>query len=224
MKKISILILSVILMMGVSGCMNNSDIKKTSSNELVDYMNEKYDDEFSFKAPFGGGAGASSKQIIVSSKKYPEYDIWVEYSYDDDSYNDNYTDYRFIDEYEKVLSKDISNLLNCETKVKREIATSGSYTEFANDITFDEYMNTEKQFSDFTAVIMISDSVDKKIIEDKLSLVFNKYASGFYGNIYFVDNNEDLDGFFELDITGMDEHRSVFVKKTSEEATRYEWR
>lgn len=224
MKKISILILGLILMMGVSGCMNNSEIKKTSTNELVNYMNEKYDDEFSFKAPFGGGAGANTKQIIVCSQRYPEYDIWVEHSYDDNSYNDNYTDYRFKDKYEKTLSKDLSNILNCETKVKREIATSGSYTQFANDITFDEYMNTEEQFSDFTAVIMISDSVDKEVIENKLSLVFNKYASGFYGNIYFADDNEDLENFFELDITGMDEHRSVFVKKTSEEATSYDWR
>lgn len=224
MKKISILIISFILMMGVSGCMNNGDIKKTSSNELVEYMNEKYDDKFSFKAPFGGGAGANTKQIIVSSKKYPEYDIWVEYSYEEAVYNDNYIDYKFKEEYEKTLSREMTEVLSCKSDVRREIATSGSYAVFAKDVSFDEYMNTSEQVSNFIAVIKINNSIDKNMIEDKLSSMFNKYASGFYGNIYFIGENEDIEEFFELDISGMDEHQSVFVKKMSEEATSYEWR
>ena len=225
MKRISILFIIIALMIGVSGCMNNSfDVKNTSSNELVDYMNEKYDDKFSYKAPFGGGAGATTKQIIVTSKKYPDYDIWVEYSYSEDQYYDNYTDYKFKEDYEHYLEDEIKETLSCQAIVRREIATSGSYMEFDKSISFKEYMNTKGQVSDFTAVIKNANISDKEKLEQKLSSIFDKHISGFYGNIFFINNNEDLNAFFELDISGMDEHLNVFVQKASEEATSYEWR
>ena len=197
---------------------------KSAYDKMLDYMNEKYDDEFTFKSPFGGGAGADTKQMIVSSKKYPEYDIWVEYSYNNNEFYDNYTDYKFKKEYEKCLSNEIEAVLNCEASVVREIATSGCYATFDKNVSFNEYMNSYEQISDFTAVIKHADISNKSKIEAALSSVFGKYSSGFYGNVYFVEENEELEEFFKLDISSMDEYVNVFIKKTDEGIASYEWR
>lgn len=224
MKKISILILSVILMMGVSGCMNNSENKKISSNELVDYMNEKYDDEFSFKTPFGGGAGVSTKQIIVSSKKYPEYDIWVEYSYEDNSYNDNYIDYKYKTSLEKYLQECFENAFETDADVKCEISTSGSYVIFDADISFEEYLNEVKQKNAFSAVVKNVKTEDKDKTEKQLAEIFNKLKSGFFGTIYFVENNMEVTSFLEKNIYEKNEYPNVRIKKLSEGDIRFEWR
>jgi len=205
----------------------NEDVNvngKSAYDKMINYMNKKYDDKFTFKSSFGGGAGADTKQMIVSSKKYPEYDIWVEYSYTNNEFYDNYIDYKFKKEYEKCLSNEIEAVLNCEASVVREIATSGCYATFDKDVSFNEYMNSYEQISDFTAAIKHVDVSNKSKIESALSSVFEKYSSGFYGNVYFIDEDEELEDFFGLDISSMDEHENVFIKKTDEGITSYEWR
>ena len=224
MKKISILILSVILMMGVSGCMNSSDIKKTSSNELVDYMNEKYDDEFSFKAPFGGGAGANSKQILVSSTKYPEYDIWVEKSMLNSEYNDNYTDYKLKSEVESIFTKQIEEQFNSSAIVIRNIQTSGAYAKYDRSTTIMEYLNTPAQNIGFSAVIADSDYSKHEHVEKKLTQIFEKYNSNVYGSVYFVDNEEDIDDFFKKELTEQQKYPYVKVNKMNSNVVEFDWR
>ena len=225
MKRISILFIIIALMIGVSGCMNNSfDVKNTSSNELVDYMNEKYDDKFSYKAPFGGGAGATTKQILVTSKKYPDYDIWVEYSYENESFNDNYIDYKYKTRLEEYLIERIENTFKTDANVKCEVSTSGSYVVFNADITFDEYLNEINQKNAFSAVVKNVDIDNKKKIEEQLEEIFTENKSGFFGTIYFVEDEVNIESFLEKNVYEKGIYPNVKIKKFDEGAIRFEWR
>ena len=68
-RTIAYLVFSVIIILEVCGCMKQENLR-LFQQEMLDYVNEKYQDEFTFEEPFGGAVGSKEKQMIVSSKKY----------------------------------------------------------------------------------------------------------------------------------------------------------
>ena len=123
------LLLTIILVLGVSGCMSK---KQTISEDIISYMEKKYSDNFTYSSPFGGGAGANSKQVILKSEKYPEYDIWAEYSYDTSEYKDNYVDYKLKTQCESYFKSALEQYFKGTSIVIRNIPTSGCYAEYSN--------------------------------------------------------------------------------------------
>ena len=225
MKRISILFIIIALMIGVSGCMDNSfDDKKTSSNELVDYMNGKYDDTFSYKAPFGGGVGADSKQILVLSEKYPEYDIWVEKSATNSEYNDNYTDYKLKSAVEEIFLHQLEEIFNRKAFVVRNIQTSGSYARYDSKTTASEYLNTPEQNIGFSAVIAGYDFSKREQAEKKIVHVFENYKANIYGSVYFIEKEEDVNTFFNKELTEQQKYPYVKINKMNSDVVEFNWR
>jgi len=197
---------------------------KSAYDKMLNYMNKKYDDEFTFKSPFGGGAGADTKQMIVSSKKYPEYDIWVEYSYEDETFNDNYIDWKYKTMLEEYLKGGLENKLNATVNVKCEVSTSGSYASYNGDVAFEEYLNEEKQKNAFSAVVKNVNIDDKNKLEEQITEIFNEPKSGFFGTIYFVEDNVDFDLFLNKNVYEKAAYPNVKIKKLDDGLTKYEWK
>ena len=165
MKKISILILSVILMMGVSGCMNSGKNEKESlginktktiHEKMVAYMNERYDDTFTFNSPFGGSVGVDSTQITVKSEKYPDEKIWVEYVVEDgeEHYYDNYIDYKYENETKEYLLKIMREIFEgSDVVVEYNVDSGGTRNEYNESVTFEQYIKGESTPIVFSAYI-----------------------------------------------------------------------
>ncbi len=223
MKKISVLILIMILMLGVSGCMT-SNITKNPTIDLVSYMNNKYDDEFSYKAPFGGGAGATTKQMIVSSKKYPEYDIWVEYSEETGEYRDNYVDYKLKEQCEKYFETELGQAFSAPVSVNRDISTSGSSADYADDTDINEYLNTDEQKIMLIVAVAYSEDSYKEDAEKILSTIFGDVDAQIYSKVYFVDSANACETFPTKTLAEKNEYPYVFADKNEMNIVRFDWR
>ena len=125
----------IFLLTGVTGCMNN---KESVVDKMVSYMNEKYDDHFEYSAPFGGGPDATSTHIIVSSEKYPEAEIWVEYYTKDSNeiFADNYVSYKYEEQTRNALQNLLEDVFDSEIKLRYGVGSKGSVNDFTNNTSF----------------------------------------------------------------------------------------
>lgn len=181
-------------------------------DNMISYMNEKYDDTFTYVAPFGGGAGANSKQIIVKSEKYPDYDIWVEYSYKTEKYSDNYTDYKYKKDVEEYFEKKFENVLNKKTKVVYSVVSSGCYDDYPADVTFEEYVNNIEQH--FMLGIAVNGfEAEKEAVEQATIDVLKKHESSFWAKVYLVADSDECETFLDSGITKTDGTEYLDVDK-----------
>jgi len=197
---------------------------KSAYDKMLNYMNKKYDDKFTFKSSFGGGAGADTKQMIVSSKKYPEYDIWVEYSYEDEIFNDNYTDYNLKSQVETLFLTNIEDMFNCRALVTRNIPSSGSYAQYDSKTTVLEYLNTPEQNIGFSAVISGYDYYNYEQVEKELTQIFGKYKANIYGSVYFIESEQDVNDFFDKELTEQQKYTYVRINKMNSNIVEFDWK
>ncbi len=210
MKKISITILTIILMLGVSGCMNNKEkkveIPKNNINDnMIEYMNQKYDDTFEYLRPFGGSVGSSSKQIIVTSKKYPNMEIWVEcdYSSDNIKYYDNYLDKKYEEETRDYLKNLLEDIFKCDIEITYNVDEGGTRGSNAGELSFEEYIDENANALIFRADVKenitekdknaIRHNIENKFVDEKLLKSV--------GTLYF--NEADVKLFFVIDENGL---------------------
>ena len=162
-------------------------------NKMVDMMNKKYpDDRFKYYGPFGGGAGADSKTIVVNSEKYPDQRIYVRY-YNKDG-NEVYTDNYMSIVYEDQTRKKISGILDGLSKTFRLFYDTDDYACPNSDgpISFEEYIADKKSNIGFTAIVIASD-INRAEIEKLLRDGFENGRICCYGTVYFdnsVSENE----------------------------------
>lgn len=197
MKKIVFIFTIITIMIGVCGCMGGN-----IEDKMVKHMNEKYDDEFTYNGPFGGGIGARTKQITVNSHKYPDYKIWVEYEKDGDNiiYRDNYVFYKYKDKVTDYLSNLLSEYFKCEVKVSYNISSKGGYQGFDNNTSFDEFKSTANSNICFTAVISPEYIIEnEKMIGESLENVLKNNKIVAYGDIFFSNSNDNFKYYSELE-------------------------
>jgi len=206
MKKISILILSVILMMGVSGCMNTGrnekenigiNKAKTIHEKMLAYMNERYDDTFTFDSSFGGSVGIDSTQITVKSDKYPDEKIWVEYVVEngEEYYYDNYIDYKYENETKEYLLAIMCEVFNgSDVVVEYNVDSGGTRNEYDKSITFEQYIKGESTPIVFSAYIDTEiREQDKERVIDLITAKFvDKLEMKVVGKIYFEKSENSL--------------------------------
>lgn len=215
------LLLTIILGLGVSGCMSK---KQTISEDIISYMEKKYSDKFTYSSPFGGGAGANSKQVILKSEKYPEYDIWAEYSHDTSEYKDNYVDYKLKAQCESYFKSAFEQAFKGTSIVVRNIPTSGCYAEYSDNTSLEEYLNTSTQNIGFSAAIVYSEYTNREKTEELLSTIVNENEANVYGTVYFVESENICNEFFDKTLTEQQSYPNVFVKKQGTSVTNFDWR
>lgn len=213
MKKILTIVFIIITMIGVSGCMNNSQDK------MITYMNNKYDDEFVYYEPFGGGIGSTSKQIIVKSKKYPEAKIWVAY-YDDYTFADNYVDFKYEQKTKEFLQTYLKNIFGCDVKVIYSVSAKGNRNSFDGNTSFDDYIESDESNIGIKVVVDIDFKKENQIISIFEEKVSNDNIIRF-ADIYFAETTEQFNNF---DGTLSNVKRIVFSKNVEDESCICEWR
>lgn len=132
-------------------------------NGMVQYMNDKYtDDTFAYKGPFGGGAGADTKTIIVSSKNYPDRNIYVRHNFNGSNvYTDNYLGVRYSAQTENAVKDVLNGVISCDYLLFYEVDRYAC-PNTAGTLSFEEYIASDASCIGFTVVV-------NGIVENKAS-------------------------------------------------------
>ena len=193
MKKRIMLLVVLTITIGASGCMFMKT--KDNINDMVTHMNEKYDDYFTYKEPFGGGNGAKSIQIIVSSTKIPDQDIWVEYQQKDgvEIYADNYVYVKYANETTELIEEILTRATGCDVIVSYGVGLSGNVNSFTNETTLIEFISSNESNIGFVAVVSKEFTLDKATLEENLRKEFASTKMIVdIGQIYFAQNDEQF--------------------------------
>lgn len=214
MKKISILFIIIALMIGVSGCMDSNVIQenrkwdnpKNIHEKMVAYMNEKYNDIFTFDSVFGGSVGEKSTQITVKSKKFPNEKIWVEFLIEDgiEKYYDNYIDYKFEAQTKEYLTELMQSMFGSNVTVEYGVDSGGTRNSYDDSTSFEEYIKGDSNPIVFNAHIdmdisdqehkEITDIITKEFVEKRNMKVVGKlYFTKNDASLFFITNNEGIE-------------------------------
>ncbi|MGN0374679.1 MAG: hypothetical protein ACI4EN_04200 [Butyrivibrio sp.] len=220
MKKIAFLILTVIIIVGVSGCMNKNE---DSTNKMMNYINEKYDDSFEFIKLFGGYLGSSTKSIIVRSGKYPDYDVYVYCTTDNeqDTFADNYLSVKF---YDKTLDylQDIYREKFGETVYVHYSIDNTSNTQNASDeTTFEEFIMDPMSMITYKVVLPYNNNKDE--MEQSLKETMSELSGCAY--IYLVDSSVKITSDEEMQecIESKNYNNKVYIQKNNDEFKIFRW-
>jgi hypothetical protein len=239
MKKAIIIVLSITIMLGASGCMNVLD-KKSVYDEMTGYMENKYGEKFIFIEPEGANIvrGSSERSGYFSSGKFPDVKrILVKGDKDDDGkyhFKDNYTAYLLSDEISDWASEKAKPIYgNC--KVFFDNQTESVLPEnFGKDTTLKEYIDSE-----WLEIFIFLDSIadvtkkDENIEKLRNVLMENKVHADVI--VWYFNSDEDFAAIDKnncrLYINGLDSKKDkrlkavgVFHMNTSYEFHYYNWR
>lgn len=117
-EKIAIGIVSIILMLGMCGCMsNNNDSKKdvvqqegSVKDMMMEHMREKYNEEFEFVSINTEVWTAPYTEMIVKSEKFPNHRIVVQRYKETGAIVDNYMDFHMKERIEKELTEIVKEI------------------------------------------------------------------------------------------------------------------
>lgn len=175
--------------------------RNSTVDKMVAYMNDKYDDHFEYAAPFGGGPGAGSKQIIVSSEQYPQARIWVQY-YEQDGkevFTDNYIDYKYEEQTRAFLQELLEQVFQARVVLRYDIGSKGTVNDFNDETTFEAYISDIRSDIGFQACVLLEeDGVRAQEYEQKLKEAIESAGLIAFGTIYFTVDPEIHCHFLEL--------------------------
>lgn len=160
--------------------------------DMMDYINAKYQDEFAFVEARRGQIGSKDHTIFVASKKYPDryVTVFCRETADGVQYGDNYPEIKF-EMKTKELIEGIVNSVNSDSCVVYQPSAFSFHESLTDEATFADYIqNTTSIY--FTAFVKTGkEPVDR----DRFLPAFGKALadSGICcsGHIYFIDL-EDL--------------------------------
>lgn len=186
----------IFLLTGVTGCMNN---KESVVDKMVAYMNKKYDDHFEYSAPFGGGPDSTSTQIIVTSEKYPEAEIWVEYYTKDSNeiFADNYVSYKYEEQTRELLQTLLNDVFHSNVKLQYGVGTKGTVNNFTDRTSFEEYASSPASRIGFRAFVM-DDGMAISIAENELKEAIENSGFVLSGLIFITDDATCFETAFDL--------------------------
>ncbi len=181
--------------------------RDSTVEKMVSYMNEKYDDHFEYLSPFGGGPGATSKQIIVSSGQYPEARIWVQYYKQDNKeiFTDNYTSYKYEEQTRSLLEKLLKDAFHNNIALFYKVAIKGTVNQFTEQTTFEEYISDVKAQIGFQACVLLETSeVDTSLLKKAWEDAIKSSGLVAFGTIYFTKSAEAFDEVSRLSLKEFD--------------------
>ena len=192
-RRAAAIMLVLAMLFGMTGCRL---FRKSKAEQAVEYMNAKYDDEFTFKSY---ASGDSRSYVFLSSKKFPDANIQANCSRKKDGtcydFIDNYVYCKYEDQTREFLQKFFEEVFECEVKVDCNLNGSGTglNKNFTNETTFDELVH-DSQYS-ISGLIMVSDKfniTDKDEIINRVKSHINKENIVITCSIIFPRNRSEF--------------------------------
>lgn len=158
MKKAVSLILMLVILLGGSGCMFIRNLRQ----EMLDYMNEKYDDTFTFVEETGGGVSSRRNNILVSSERFPNARILVSHyqktDTEEERFSDNYIAFVYEEEVRLALTKATQSVYG-DCRVFHRPAPMPLGSDVGPETTLAEYLGDSA--SHLSAVVFVEDAQEE---------------------------------------------------------------
>lgn len=164
---------------------------KDNINEVaLEYMQQKYGEEFEYYAPFGDSM-TGTHQLLVKCDSFPDQSILVSiknYRKDDRVFLDNYLAVKYHDDTERLL-KEWAEQVFTEANVFFDVTDQPLPAELPVNATLEEFL------SDTTVPLTFLVEVDKDHFTSKdqirqLIELISEYESRYYLSVLVVENDE----------------------------------
>ena len=172
-RKTLSLLCAVMLLGMMCGCKNNP---KFTVDEILEYMNEKYGEEFTYIRPKDVyQPGVDSFEIFVASDKYPDEEIFAKCLFNtetgDKRFCDNYVSYIYEDEVRDLLTE-LTQEVYPDAKV-RYVPIYKASTDNGKDIpSLEQYLSRSSSSIDY--MILLSDEHDETLYKEELNTLIDK--------------------------------------------------
>jgi len=174
-RKTLSLFLCVVMLLGVMcGCKNNANF---TVDEILEYMNEKYDEEFTYIRPADLYEPESdSFEIFVASDKYPDDMIYAKCLLNTETgekwFCDNYVSYIYEDEV-RTLVTELTHEVYADAKV-RYVPLYGAASSDSNEEipTLEQYLSRTSSSIDY--MIMLPDEYDETLYKEEMNALIEK--------------------------------------------------
>ncbi len=182
-EKIAIGIISIILMIGVCGCMSNNNENKdvveqggSVKDMMMEHMREKYNEEFEFVNIDTEVWTAPYTEMIVKSEKFPNHRIVVQRYSETGAIVDNYMDFHMKERIEKELTEIVKEIYP-KSKVFYRPGGRPVPNSVTPDISISEY--SKKTIIGLTLTIFIEDPEYKTNKDEKIEERKRKRINGY---------------------------------------------
>ena len=197
-KTLSLFLCAVMLLGVMCGCKNNANF---TVDEILEYMNEKYDEEFTYIRPADVYQPREySFEIFVASDKYPDEEIFAKCIYNSETgekrFCDNYVSYIYEDEVRDLLTK-LTQEVYPDAKVKYTPLTKTASSNSNEEIpTLEQYLS--KSSSSIEYIILLPDEHDATLYKDELNALREKLEKKKVAcmiNIFYSNDHNQYDSF-----------------------------
>ena len=171
-KKIISIVLIIVMLVGtiiaLTGCGKNS---KFSVDEILQYMSDKYGENFTYIEPIDiNQPTASSLAIFVENKNYPNKKIYAKCILDngEKKFFDNFLTYIYEDDTREILTE-LSKSVYPDAQIRYSLGNyNTSPSSYSNDgeSTFEEYLSRTR--SSISYVIVLPSSHDDTIYKGEV--------------------------------------------------------
>ena len=148
------LFLMLAVLFGAGGC----SIDRNLRQKMLDYMNKKYDDTFTFLEETGGGVGSSRHDILVSSGRFPNAQILVSHypktDTEEEHFSDNYVAFVFEDDVRLALTSATQTVYG-DCRVFHRPAPMPLGSDVGPETTLAQYLGNPS--SHLSAVVFVGD-------------------------------------------------------------------
>jgi len=216
----------------VGGCVS---MDNTAAKNMVGYINNKYpSDEFTYLSPYGGAPGRTQKEILVTSKLYPDAEVWVSLDTDEDGnkvWYDNYLYWKYKKESSDKLISFVNKVLGGDCYFLYSTTEHTSGINFTGSMTSDKYFSDKESAIGFIAVLPSTFVLDKSSVENNIvSNIGTDNLINFRGSIRFSSDgasyNELVDGSLTYSQYVRRDKKSVLLNFSVDDGKidKFDWR
>lgn len=199
-KRIILSLLGIIILWGVSGCMNKKPNPEAIKEQMMTHLEEKYGEEFVPKSLSLSSWAYSYDRLIAYPKKGTEedhFEVWGT-KMEDGSYNisDGYFGIFIRPQYEEVLSNIVSSTYD-EFKLYAEFGEGVLPDRLNKETTVDQIYRKDENFSSDTVIFVKQSKVGDQDAEASLRQIAGKMRE------------QKLVGFVRLYVVVDDKYESI---------------
>lgn len=167
-KTLSLFLCAVMLLGVMCGCKNNPNF---TVDEILEYMNEKYDEEFTYIRPADIYQPTSdSFEIFVASDKYPDDMIYAKCLLNTETgekrFCDNYVLYIYEDEVRDLLTE-LTQEVYADAKVRYAPIYAAATDSSKRIPSLEQYLSRSSSSIDY--MILLPDEHDETLYKEELN-------------------------------------------------------